>query len=491
MLVSEPETIARRVGRRRAGSSVPSDVNGGRVLPPARPPLRFERGDHVELAARLLDELAEDSDARPLADLGTLHTYDDAAGTWTAVERARASRAVQRFSGALCGGEKPRPLCIRAQDVNGAIRLATDQAEREGFFDAPAAGLAFGDCFVRLEGDRLTTEPHSPGHAARFAYPFKFQETAECPRWLACLAEAFRGDVEVAEKIACLQEFAGASLFGIATRFQRAIVLFGTGDNAKSTVASVIAAAMPRGSACAVPPQSWGSEYRLALMSGKLLNVVSELPEADILDGETFKSMITGDLMTARPIREAPFTFTARAGHLFAANRLPGSNDQSHGFWRRMIVITFQRVFTEAEKTPGLAESILAEELPGIVAWVIAGARRLLAQGRYTIPVSSSATVTAWKRGADPVAQFVEEKTRPPKDYRERETARSLFDAYVAWAEANRFKVMSSHTFGMRLRAIGYGSEHTRTGEVYPVTLLRIGEVAADEDPAEDYDRSV
>lgn len=437
----------------------------------------LERGDHVELASELLDRLP--SDATPIADLGSLHTYRAAAGVWCAVDRSDASRIVQGFAGCAVGyGDKPKPMRIRAGDVGGAITLAQDQVARPGFFDDATPGLAFSNGFVRLDGNRIAFEPHSPEHAARFSYAFHFDAAAPRSRWLACLADAFKGDDDAADKIACLQEFAGASLFGLASRYQRAIVMFGEGSNAKSTIARVIAAAFPPGSTCAVAPQKWGDEYRLALMAGKLLNVVSELPEADILEGETFKAMISGDAMTARPIREAPFPFSPRAGHLFAANKLPGSNDQSHGFWRRMIVLVFKRVFAEHEQNASLAEQIIAAELAGVVAWAIEGAQRIAASGRYTVPTSSAAALKSWKRGADPVAQFVAEKTRPARTNDDRSRAVDLFAAYVEWAEANKFRVMSSHTFGMRMRGIGQGSEHTRAGEVYPVALLRMGEVS-------------
>jgi len=463
-------------------TAAPTSAKVRRLAPRAR---SFEQGDHVELGSALLEQLP--SDAPPIADLGALHTYSAGTGVWRRSDRSDASKIVQGFSGCSVVGEgKPKPLRLRKSDVCGSIDLAHDQAARVGFFDAAASGLAFSNGFVRLAGDNIAVEPHDPENAARFSYPFAFDVKTAAPKWKACLDDAFQGDADAAEKIACLQEMAGASLFGFATRYQKAIVMFGVGANAKSTIATVIEAAFPEGSTCAVAPQTWGNEYRLALMAGKLLNVVSELPEADILAGEEFKSMVDGSMKTARPIREAPFTFRAKAGHLMNANRLPGSNDQSHGFWRRMIVLTFNRTFAEHEQDSKLAERIIAAELAGVVAWMIEGARRVLAQGRYTKVPSSDAAVANWKRGADPVAQFVKEKTRPIKSIDEREKAKDLFDSYVEWAEKNRFKVMSSHTFGMRMRGIGVGSQHTRTGEVYPVVLLRVGEMPPDDEPEDD-----
>ncbi len=471
----EASTVA--TGKVRAESAPKSNV---RTLKPKR---EFALGDHPEMATALL-RLLPSSGVAPVDDLGAIHTYSATSGIWTRVEKSDASKIVQGFSGGTIIGEgKPKALRLRKTDVHGTIELAQDQARRKGFFDGAARGLAFANGFVRMKGGKIGLEPHAPEHAARHGYSFDYKPS-ECSKWLACLADAFRGDDDAAEKIACLQEFAGASLFGIAPKYQRAIVGFGVGDNAKSTIATIIRAAFPIGSTCAVPPQTFGSEYRMALIAGKLLNVVNELPEAEILAGETFKAMITGDEQTARPIREQPFTFHAIAGHLYNANRFPGTNDQTHGFWRRLIVITYNRTFTDAEKDADLADKIVAAELAGIVAWMVEGAQRLLAQGHYTIPPSSERAIATWRRGSDPVAQFVQEKTEPARTLKERTPAKTLFEAYTRWAQANFFKVMSSSTFGVRMRGLksaggeSLGSTHTEKCEVYPLVLVVTAEEA-------------
>ena len=467
------------IAKQRASSNgARNDTNGS--AQPSRAPA-FERGDHVELGLALLDALP--SDAPIVADYGALHTYSQSRGIWSKVERGAASRTVQAFAGASVGVEKPKSLRLRASDVHGAMELAEDQASRPGFFDDATPGLAFDNGFVRLEGKAIRFVAHSPEHAARYAYPFEYASGAECPRWIECLRAAWRDDADVDAKIACLQEFAGASLLGLATKYQRAIVLYGVGANAKSTIAKVIEAAFPPGSTSAVAPQSWGNEYRLAHLAGKLLNVVNELPETDILAGETFKTVVTGEKTTAREIRQAPFDLCARAGQLFAANRLPSTTDHSHGFWRRPLVLTFSRDFALSEQNANIADEIIAAELAGIVAWMLAGAQRVIEQGRYTEPASSVAAVSDWKRGADPIALFVEERTRKARTDAERTPAKALFTAYVEWAEANRFKVMSVTSFGLRMRAIGLPSEHTRDGKTYSVTLLRAGEQP---DPADE-----
>ncbi len=227
--------------------------------------------------------------------------------------------------------------------------------------------------------------------------------------WLKFLGQCFDGDKDAEAKIKYIQEFVGIAMLGQGPKYQLATVLLGKGSNGKGVLCQVVQASMPPGSVCAIPPQDFGQEYRRARIAGKLLNVVSELPEREILDCESIKAMISGDLLTGREIRQAPFDFCPMAAHLFACNRLPNSADHTPGFWRRFAVITFNRVFEGEAKNPDLAEEIMAAELPAIVSWFLAGAQRVLNERRYTIPDSAVEAVANWKKDADVVQRFVDE----------------------------------------------------------------------------------
>jgi putative DNA primase/helicase len=371
------------------------------------------------------------------------------------------------------------PLKLRATDIGGAIRLAQDQlADAEFFADAPR-GIVFENGFVRVTGEQTIVDAHSPDHRARFAYPFAFEPNSFPTRFCEFLSQVFTGDHDQAEKIKLIQEFVGVSMLGLTTNYQMALVTVGDGANGKSVLTKVVEAAMPPGSACAIPPQDFGQEYRRALLAGKLLNVVSEVPEAEILDSEAFKSVISGDSTTGREIRQAPFTFKPVAGHLFATNRLPGTQDQSHGFWRRFVVTTFNRVFDPHEQNRYLAAELIRDELPAIVAWFLAGAQRALLKGTLTIPESHQAALDKWRQRADQVRAFVDERCeRLPLDAETNRwtPAQSVYNRYRTWANDNGHRPVASNTFGERMRLLGLGSKATMSAKLYPVAVRAAGE---------------
>ena len=432
----------------------------------------FERGDHTELAKRLLAKVTGDDSA--VCDEGQLFRYRSP--IWKLVESVELSRIVQAFAGQKIQGadeSAPKTLKIRANDVDGAIRLAGHLVAKHDFFSSAPSGLVFKNGFVRVAASGIAIEPHSVEHRARFAYDFDFDETA-CPaRMLKCLNDVFRDDDDRHEKIALLQEFAGACLCGFVTKYQRCIVGVGDGSNGKSTVLELIEAAFPPDLRIAIAPQDWGDEYRKALMAGKRLNCVNELPDREIIASEDFKVIVTGESITARPIRQAPFTYRPTAGHLFACNRLPGTTDQTKAFWRRFVVLTYNRVFEKNERVVDLAKSIIAEELPAIVAWFIHGAVRLLGKNGYTLPSSHQAAIDNWRKNADPIRLFIETQTKPLESWEppgNGTVPSELFKRFKSWSASNNFKPMPSNVFGERVRKI-VEQTWSHDGRIYPLRL--------------------
>lgn len=435
----------------------------------------FERGDHVEIGERLVNRLR--AEAPTTFTDGAFYQYDTRRGVFASIQTARLSRIVQSFAGSKVKGEKkPKPLRLKAHDINGAIQLASHQVDDAEFFAAARSGIAFRDSFVEVSPERIVRHQHAPEHRARFAYGFDFAPAQSPARLLAFFAEVFRDDADVSDKVRLIQEYLGISLLGRATQYQRAIVCEGDGANGKGVLSSVAERCFPPGSTCSIPPQDVGQEYRRAVLAGKLLNIVSELPEADIMDSESWKSVVAGDTMTGREIRQSPFTFKPIAGHIYSANRLPGTTDQTHGFWRRLLVVKFDRIFAESEQNPRLADQILESETPAIVAWILAGAQRALAQGGFTMPTSSAQAKDRWRSQADQVRAFVDAWTArlaldaSPLDGTK---ADALYRSYRSWAAENGHRPLASNTFGERMRLLGLPSHHTKVGGFYPVQITR------------------
>ena len=312
------------------------------------------------------------------------------------------SKNVQLFAGrAVMTRTGEARIKINSNDVTGTVKLTRDLLSEPDFFKDAKPGLAFRNGFVEVSSCGLRLLPHAPEHKARFAYDFDYASNASQPEiWLGFLADVWRDDKDANQKIALLQEFCGAMIFGIATRFQQALLLVGDGSNGKGVTFKVIEALMPPGSACSVAPQEMSNEYYRAKIMGKLVNMVAELPDRTIQDTTAFKAFVAGDMLTVRPIREEPYDGRPIAAHLYSCNLLPGTTDTTPAFWRRWLILSYARTYSVEERIENLAEEIIELERAEIVAWAAEGAARLLKERHYTVPSSSVLAIDVWQASA-------------------------------------------------------------------------------------------
>lgn len=466
----------RPAGPRTAALKLVPPGESAAALPVREQPLSFLVGDATELSEALARDLRGDSPAPVVHDEGCFWRYDPAHGAYTATSEDEAQRIVSGYSRKPVGeGLHPKLLALSFRAIKDAVQLCANnlRVAAPDFFKNAVPGVAFQNVFIGLGDKCVEVRRHDPSHRARHPLPFDYDAQAACPRWHQFLAEVFPPVVvddddakpidDAVERAALLQEFCGACLFGLAPRYGLALVLEGSGENGKSVALKVLPAPFPRTSVAALAPQRWMKSTFLAELAGKRLNAVAEMPAREIAESDTFKAIVTGDVVTADQKYKAPFQFTPSAGHIFACNALPATRDHSDGYWRRFAVIKFNRRFTAAEQDPTLAGSIIREELSGLVAWMIEGTRRLLARGRYAIPASSHAAKEAWKLDADQVQEFIAECIErcppdtewccdgmPPKAI----AANDLYAMYKVWAEDSGHKALSKKEFGKRAKAV-------------------------------------
>ncbi|WP_437638356.1 DNA primase family protein [Sorangium sp. So ce854] len=430
--------------------------------------VRFARGDHAELAKAVLHALGP----APLTyDAGEFWRYDALRGIWELLPSHVVRHTAAGFAGAPVGDDE-KPLKVNVADVRGAEAIARDEllsARDRTCFNGARSGASFRNGFVVVRDGRVDLLPHAPEHRARHGYAVDYEPwlTSRTPRLNAFLEELFSdcSEDESSARVALLQEFVGACLIGEAIKYQKCLVLFGEGGNGKSSVISLIRALFPADAVASVAPQRWSERFALAALEGKLVNLVSETPTSELLDGSAFKAVVTGDQVTAERKHKDAFHFCPIAGHVFSTNWPLTSSDHSVGFWRRPLILPLTRRFDNALDVTLSAESeIIAHELPHVVAWALDGAARLQRQRQYTQPAQGVSLKAEWMNESDQVRLFL--LTRPADDY---VSADTLYKQYRVWASENGHKnPMSSNKFGRRVRASGmYDNLHAERGTFY------------------------
>ena len=103
--------------------------------------------------------------------------------------------------------------------------------------------------------------------------------------------------------------------------------------------------------------QALNERFKPAELFGKLANIFADLPTKNIDDNGIFKALVGEDYLTVEKKNKNPFSFQSSARLLFSCNSIPMNyGDKSEGFYRRLIIIRFNRTVPPEKRDPELLE---------------------------------------------------------------------------------------------------------------------------------------
>lgn len=321
---------------------------------------------------------------------------------------------------------------------------------------------------VELQDGLWTLVLHRRADYRTTQLPLAFDAAARAPAFLTFLDGVFRDDVDKTEKIAALLELMGYTLMAHA-RHEKFVILLGAGANGKSVLLRVLSALCGDENIAAVQPSKFDNAFDRAHLDQRLANIISELKQGEVLADAELKAITSGEPSSVSHKYGHPFVMRPFTTCWFGTNHMPQTRDFSDALFRRAVVLTFNRTFSEQEQDPKLADKLRAE-LPGILNLCLMAYARALEVG-FTEPQSSVAAKGAWRLDADQAAQFVEEccDQDPAAEVSIGET---YFD-YKMWAVRQGIKnLLAKRGLRERLTRLGFGQRHTATTRY--VTGLRL-----------------
>jgi phage/plasmid-associated DNA primase len=294
----------------------------------------------------------------------------------------------------------------------------------------------------------------------------------QCPLWLEMVAQAFAPlgpDLQL-DSVRNFQEWCGAAVLGLATRYHRALVMQGKPGSGKSEIIRVVKALVtghveepdaahedPRWAhfLSAVELSQWDDSNMVEKFTRARLNCAAEISREAVKEPGRILTIINGESLTIRSVYERAFTFKPRTAHLFATNDLPSVNAGDE-FWDRFLLLRLpQRVRGTSRQIEYYGHHVAVRELPGIVAWALEGAARLRARGRYELGGIYDDLREHWRDEANPVAEWAAEALVQQIDgFIE---ANELRRVYLHWAQGRGYSdQMNEKTFTTRLAQVGH-----------------------------------
>jgi putative DNA primase/helicase len=298
---------------------------------------------------------------------------------------------------------------------------------------------------------------------------------APCSRWEKFLSEIFDGDESL---ITFIQRLLGYGITGLTTS-HIFIILWGTGRNGKGTLLETMRRVLGdhtmKIEAELLLQQKFarraGSPNSAVLsLQGRRIVWASEAGDDDSFDVKTVKELVGGDTLNARPIYgKHHVTFEPTHLMLLLTNSMPSVNSKEYAFWKRVVLIPFEKSFVdrpqlpnERKADPDLMEKLKAEA-PGILAWLVRGCLAWQKEDLNT-PEEVMAAIEKYRINADPFDSFLCQCCTEDTSLSVR--AKVFYDSYSDWAVKDGTIPLSLVFFGKEMKK-RFGSHQDRKGIVY------------------------
>ena len=255
--------------------------------------------------------------------------------------------------------------------------------------------ICFKDCL--LNTNTWETEEKSRDKITTFYLPFNYSSLPDEHPTLDRFIETslvtpgeLKPDLELAQLV---QEMFGDCLLP-EIKTETAYFLVGNGANGKSILLNVIEEMIGREFIVHSNIEKLTTRpFYLPALIGKKLNISNE-EESKFLKSDTFKALITGNDISAERKFGDPFDFKPNVKFIFASNKIPTFSDLNYGITRRIKIIQFYNRFDrENPQTDIFILDKLKAELPAIVKWAIAGAKRLV-ENKYNLSYSKQSDLS-------------------------------------------------------------------------------------------------
>ncbi len=235
-----------------------------------------------------------------------------------------------------------------------------------------------------------------------------------------------------------LQRWFGYSMLGL-TNEQALAFFYGMGANGKSALTDLMAKLMGSYAATAKIESLTGQNRRsggdatpdlISIVAARMVRA-SE-PEKGVQWQEgLIKQLTGGEPILVRALNENFFEATPIFKLTIGGNHAPDIRGMDDGIWRRLMIVPFDVQIPKEERDPMIVQRML-EEGPGILNWLVEGAKSYL-EGGLAPPAQVSQATDTLRQDADPYGKFLDEACVVSGDVADSISSRELMLCFMFW----------------------------------------------------------
>ncbi len=295
-----------------------------------------------------------------------------------------------------------------------------------------------------ISGQDVNLREHTQDDFLTYQLAFNYDENAKCPRWRKFLDEVLPNT----ETQAVLAEYFGY-VFTKHLKLEKALFLYGGGQNGKGVVYDVMNAVLGRENVSPFSLADLMMPFNRALIADKLLNYSSEANAT--INRDIFKNLVSNEEIQARLLYGQSFTMTHYAKLAFNCNSLPKETEQTKAYFRRFLIVPFNVTIDDKQKNPNLAKEIIKDELSGIFNWLLEGLQRLLTQNGFSDCQASDEAITKYQTESNSVAMFLDEENYKA-DLNNWLFFKEFYGEYKSFCQDDNYRAVSKREFTNRLK---------------------------------------
>ena len=243
-------------------------------------------------------------------------------------------------------------------------------------------------------------------------------------------------------------------------KLEKMLLLYGQGANGKSVIFEIVKELLGDQNIAnhSLDALTDKKGYSRAELDNKLLNYSSEISQK--LNVDVLKQLASGETIEARVPYGKPFFVSDYAKFMFNTNSLPKDVEHTHGFFRRFIIIHFDKTISREKQDKQLATKIIDNELPGVFNWVLDGLKRLLKNKDFSECKSIDEIIKKFKMSSDSVGMYLNEANanKSLNHY----TVKYVYGEYRKYCIESGYKTVNKVNFEQRLEHHGYTLDKVR-----------------------------
>lgn len=300
----------------------------------------------------------------------------------------------------------------------------------------------------------ITQKTHDEKYNFTYKLDYNYTPDATCD----VFNQFLKTSLEDQELINVIGEFLGYILNTNAKKHEKSLFLYGDGSNGKSTLINIIKAMFGVSNISVVELTEMGDMLKCALMDSKLINISSD-SKKNGLDTSAFKKIVTGEPVLGKYLFKDIYTIEKLPKLIIATNKLPyNSGDNSHGLYRRLLLVPFTKVITEEQKDYELESKVISNELPAILNFAIEGMLRLNQQAKFSEAKAMIEALNTYKESANHVKSFIEEEHYEAVDssLKDGTSLMKLYEDFKNWCNKLGFNPYSATYLSSELSHMGF-----------------------------------